>query len=59
MKPWNNPLYLTVCYICGRKGWNPKALDAWTGTQFFCSKGCDPKDVENYVKKKLEKNQQA
>lgn len=63
MKPWDCPLFHTTCEYCGRQGWNYNAADAWTGTVFRCSGGCDPADVAahqleraiEYVKRQKEK----
>lgn len=54
MKPWLEEVFQTECYICGRKGWNYHSHRAWTGSVFYCSKGCDPADVQANVKKKVD-----
>ena len=53
MKPWREPMFQTQCYICGRLGWNLRAMESWLGAQFRCADGCDPRDVAEHQTEKV------
>jgi hypothetical protein len=55
LDPSVEEVFAVNCYICGRQGWNYNAHRAWTGTQFYCRKGCNPRDIERHVLAKIEK----